>query len=205
MQRLFLIRRLIRDCFGEQPNNDTNITDLFVNALLNEGIALAIKQNWKESIQLDGIAYINDSFISTYKGLTVTTDEDFIYKVGLPSIPIALGRNEGVKSLKFKDKLGKVSRECIPINSSQKTFLNYRIIPNRVLYYYEGNNIFAQSTLLLNSYTATVSLISAGDTDLTSEINLPEDYMSVVTAYVSAILMRERQVPKDQTNDGLDN
>ena len=178
IQRLFLIRRLIRDCFGEQPNNDTNITDNFVNALLNEGIALAIKQNWKESIQLDGIAYINDSFITTYKGLTVLTDEDFIYKIALPSIPSALGRNEGVKSLRFKDKLGKLSRECVPINSSQKSFLNYRVIPNRVLYYYEGGNIFAQSTLLLSSYSATVSLISAGDTDLTSEINLPEEYLS---------------------------
>lgn len=205
MQRLFLIRRLIRDCFGEQPNNDTNITDSFVNALLNEGIALAIKQNWKESIQLDGIAYINDSFITTYKGLAVTSDEAFMYKVSLPAIPLALGRNEGVKSLKFKNAAGKLSRECIPLNSSQKTFLNYRVIPNRILYYYEGNNIFAQSTLLLSVYSATVSLISAGNTDLSSEINLPEDYLSVVTGYVSAILMRERQVPKDVTADGVDN
>lgn len=204
MTRLFLIRRLVRDVFGSEPRNDTNMSDNFVNALLNEGIAVAIKTNWKESIQLDGIAYLNNSFVTTYKGLSVIKDEDFIFKISLPAIPIALGRNEGVTSLKFKDSHGRLSQDCIPMSTNQKSLDGYRVIPNKILYYSEGNSIFAKSTLLLNLYTATVSMISAGDTDLSSEINLPEDSLSIVTSYVTAILMRERQVPKDVTNDGVD-
>lgn len=204
MIRKTYIERIVRDVLGSQPMNDSNLTYNYVNAFINEGIALAIKQNWKEAIQLEGIAYINDSFISTYKGISVTKDEDFTYKVSLPAIPLALGRNEGVKSLRFKGVDDKLSNECIPLTSSQKTFINYRPIPNKTLFWYEGNNIFAQSTLPLNTYTATVSMISAGDTDLNSELNLPEDAMSIVTGYVSAILMRERQVKQDQQNDGVD-
>ena len=202
--RLFIIRRLIRDVFGNEPNNDTNITDNFVNALLNEGIGIAIKQNWKESIQIDGIAYINDSFIYTFKALSVTKDEEFIYKVSLPSIPIALGRNESVKSLRFKDDKGVLSNESIILNSSQKSFMNYRAIPNRILAYTEGGSIFAQSTWPLSNYTAQVSMVSSGNNDLNSELNLPDDVLSVVTGYVTAILLRERQMPKDSTNDGTD-
>ncbi|MFS8083146.1 MAG: hypothetical protein ACMG51_06820 [Ginsengibacter sp.] len=205
MTRLTLIRRLIRDVFGSQPMNDTNLTDNFVNVFINEGIAIAIKQNWKESIQLDGIAYVNDSYISSYKGLTVTKDEDFIYKVTLPSIPTALGRNEGFQSLRFKAVDGKVSNDCVILNSSQIPFMNYREIPNRILAYYEGGNVFAQSTLPLNTYTAQVRMISAGDTDLNGELNIPDDALSIVTGYVSTILIRERQVRKDDSNDGIDN
>lgn len=205
MTRLFLIRRLIRDTFGSQPRNDTNITDNFVNALLNEGIAVAIKNNWKESVALDGVSYINNSFVTTYKGLTVSKDENFLYSIPLPAIPLALGRNEGVPSLRFKNSEGFLSIDCIPLSTSQKTYADYRPIPNKILYYSEGNNLFAKSTLMLTDYTATVSLISAGDTDLTAEINLPEDYLSIVVAYVSAILSKERLMPKDTTNDSVDN
>jgi len=42
-----------------------------------------------------------------------------------------------------------------------------RPIPNKVLYVYEGKFAYVFSTLLLNQYTASVTMISGGDsTDL---------------------------------------
>ncbi len=80
-----------------------------------------------------------------------------------------------------------------------------RPIPNKVLYYYEGSIIRAKSTLLLNQYTANVTMISGGDSsDLDSELNVPADYYPIMVEYIRKQLMEERLAPVDSTNDGLD-
>ena len=49
-------------------------------------------------------------------------------------------------------------------------------------------------------------MISGGDaTDLTSTLNVPDDYIPLIIDYVSKQLTLERRVPKDVTNDGQDN
>lgn len=101
---------------------------------------------------------------------------------------------------------GSLSRESIPVASNQKPFIEGRKIPNRLLHYYQGASCLIYSVLPLNvRYTAEISMVCAGDTDLTSEISLPEDSMSIVSGYVSSILLKERQMPKDVTNDSVDN
>ena len=72
MLRTTYIERLIRQVYGSQPNDDSEITFNLVNAWINEGIGIAVKKNYTDSLQLDGIAYINNSFYSTFAGLAIT-------------------------------------------------------------------------------------------------------------------------------------
>jgi len=66
MTRYALIERILRQIYNGQPSDDSSITYNLVNQWLNDAIGLAVKKNYTDSIQMDGIAYINNSFYTTY-------------------------------------------------------------------------------------------------------------------------------------------
>lgn len=206
MTRRFFIERALRQIYGGQPTDDSQITVNLVNSWLNDSIATAAKQCYKEAIQLDGIGYVNNGFYSTFKGITVSQDENLVYRMTLPQIPVGIGRNEGVSKLQFKNDEGDVSIPCIPLSQNQTTyFQTMRPIPNKVLYLSQGEYIYAYSDLLLDNYTATVTMVSGGDdTNLDSTINVPSDYFPLMVDYIKVQLGFERAQPVDAANDGQD-
>ncbi len=198
------IRRLI---YNGQPSDDATISVGLVNQWLQQAIGFAAKTNYIDSIKLDGIAYVNNSFYTNYKNLTVTTDEQFIYKVVLPHSPFGIGQDEGITMLQFKDSSSKqISQTVVFLTAYQKTYFdNMRPIPNKLMAYSEGKNVYIKSTILLTQYTANATMVSGGDsTDLNSEINVPADYYPVMTDYLVKNLLLELNQPVDSTNDGLD-
>lgn len=207
MTREQFIERHLRQIYGGFPTDDSQITKNLVNSWLNDAIAVAAKQNCKDNIALDGIAYVNNSFYTTFKGIAVVQDENFLFKITLPQIPIGIGYGEGVSTLQFKDASNSVSLPCIPLSQNQTTFYqSLRPIPNKILFYTEGSFIYAVSTLPLYDYTATVKMVSGGDsTSLTSTLNVPPDYFPVMVEYLKQQLAFERAQPQDQSNDGTDN
>lgn len=202
--REIYIERVLRQIHGGYVPQDSSTTVNLANQYLNDAIGVAAKQCYKESIQLDAVGYVNNSFYSTFKGLVVTQDENFLWKITLPQVPVGIGKNEGIASLKFKDSEGKVSLDCIPLSMNERGYYqSQRRIPNKTLYYSEGNYLFAISTILLSQYTATVTMVSGGDsTNLDSIITVPDDYFPVITEYIKAQLGFELAQPKDQANDG---
>lgn len=206
MLRKSFIERVRRQIYGGQPSDDASITVGLVNNYLSDAIAFAAKTNYKDNLSLEGIGFINNSFYSKFKGLSVTQDELFVWRLTLPEVPAGIGNNEGVSSLVFKDSDGNISQPCIPMSENQTTFFQgMRPIPNKTLFYYEGAYIYALSTILLSQYTATVTMVSGGDsTDLDSTLNVPPDYFPLMMKYIQDQLMIERKMPVDATNDGLD-
>lgn len=206
--RYEIIERVIRKVYGEQPNNDASITNNLVNKWIEDAIAAAAKLNYKESIQLDGIGYVNNSFYLTFKNIVFTQDEQFQFIGTLPQIPLGIGKNQGISSLRIKDNQNNISYDVLPLSEDEWTFARaLPPIPNKLLYKPEGRSIYVLTTLLLNiGYTATASMISSGDdTNLDSVLNVPQEYIPAIIEYCSNMLMQERQVPKDITNDGADN
>jgi hypothetical protein len=195
-----------RQIYGGQPSDDAEITVGLVNVWLDSAIAIAAKTNYTDSVKLDGIAYINGGFYTTYKGLSVSTDDMFLYKIVLPHIPYGLGENESVSTIIFKGNSAQFSQPVIWITQNQKSFFqNMRPIPNKLLGYMESQFIYVISTVLLNQYTATVCMVSGGDaTNLDSTLNVPSDYHEVMIEYLKKQLIFERNIPQDVTNDGSD-
>jgi hypothetical protein len=197
------IRRLI---YNGPPEDDATITENLVNVWLNQAIGIAAKQNYKDNLAIDGISYINNSFYSKFTGLTISADGNSLWTMTLPQIPMGIGNNEGISTLELRDSDGRITRPFVPLTENQKTYYqSMRPIPNKVLYYYEGNILYAVSTLLLNNYTANVTLVSGGDsTDLDSILNVPDDYFPIMTDYLTKNLLLERTQPLNANNDGLD-
>ena len=183
MTRYALIERILRQIYNGQPSDDSSITYNLVNQWLNDAIGLAVKKNYTDSIQMDGIAYVNNSFYTTYTNLDIAAEtvDNVTYSVLLPQIPIALGKNEGVATLQFVgDK--KTSQTGIPLSINQVAYIdNMRPIQNKILYWIEGKNIFVKSSIPLTSYKATLRMVSGGDSkNLESTLIIPDDYIPVI-------------------------
>lgn len=206
MLRGTFIERCLRQIYGQQPTDDANISYNLVNVWLNDAIGLAAKTNYKENIQVDGIDYVNNGFYTTFKALAIVQDERFLFKITLPEIPLGLGKTKGVSTIQAKDKNGNLSLPWIPISEDQKGYIqNMRPIPNKILYYPEGTFCYAISPLSLWQYTASVSMISGGDsTDLDSILNVPPEYYPVMTDYIMKQLAFEQSRPQDNAKDGAD-
>jgi hypothetical protein len=208
MTRYQLIERILRQIYNGQPSDDSNITYGLVNQWLNDAIGAAARKNYTDNIQIDGISYINNSFYTTFKNLDIEAEtvDNVTYRVDLPSIPVALGKNEGVATLQFVgDK--KTSQTAIPLSMNQIAYQEQlRPIQNKIAYWVEGKNIYVKSSIPLTSYKATIRMVSGGDsTDLDSTLIIPDDYMPVVVEYIKGQLVFEKSRPIDQSNDGVDN
>ncbi len=207
MTRYIFIERIIRQIYGGQPTADSDITFNLVNEYLNDGIGIAAKKNYTDAIQLDGIGYVNNSFYSTFKGISISADENFKWSFPLPQVPVGVGRNEGISDLLFKSADNKISLNAIPLSINQQGYSrSMRPVPNKVLYYYQGNMCFVLTTIPMDLYTAQVTMISGGDsTDLDSNINVPDDYFPIIVEYIKGQLAFERAQPQDLNVDGVDN
>ena len=201
-----IIEQIRRAIYGSQPPDTSNITVGLVNIWINQGAALAAQKNYSGSSQMESISYVNSSFYTTYKGLTITPDENLIYKLLLPSIPIGIGQNEGVSTVMLKDATGLISYPLIFLNQNQRAInRGRRVIPNKLVGWQEGQYVYAISTIPLSTFTATVSMVSSGDsTNLDGIFNVPDDYMPIIIDYCVKMGMTERMQKKDLAADGID-
>lgn len=208
MTRKAFLERNIVQIYGGFPEDDAEITYDLLNSWLPDAIGNAAKQCYVESIKLDGVAYVNNSFYSTFSGLAITTDDTSNqgYKIELPEIPVGLGRNEGISTLQFKDSNGFVSLPAIPLSMNQIGYSDSMpVIANKILYWPEGKYIRMKTPLIMTSYTGVVRMISGGDSaDLNSELNVPPDYHAPMVEYLKQQMAFEKAQKLDITNDGND-
>jgi len=205
--RYAICERILRAVYGEQPSDDSNATINLVNAWLNDALAAAAKQNYKENGIIDGVQYASNSFYTTFRNIAITIYEQFIFQIQLPQIPVALGANEGIATLQFVDANNNVSDPAIPLSENQVgMYQNIRPVPNKTLYYPQGEFLYVISDLALDLNTAKIRMVSGGDSsNLNSTLILPDDYLGFCVDYCIKMLRQERLTPKDVTDDGQEN
>lgn len=207
MIRRTFIERVRRLIYNGQPPADATITIGLVNNYLEDATAYAAQTNYKQNTAIDGISYVNNSFYTTFKNLTVVADEQFLWKVTLPHLPVGIGATEGISTLQFKDSSSnQISQPVVFISENQRSYYqNMRQIPNKLLAYPQGEFVYIISTIMLSAYTAMVTMISGGvSTDLDSTLNVPPDFFPIMMEYLQKQLLIEKAQPVDATIDGLD-
>lgn len=198
------IRRLI---YGGFPSEDAEITVNLVNQVLNQAIGYAAQKAYGDNLKIDGIASVNNGFFTTFKSLTVTKDENFLWRVTLPEVPPGIGASEGVSSLTFKSDDGKISYPVALMTMNQASFSKgMREIPNKLIGYQQGAYVYVLSTIQLSQYSANCTMVSGGlSTDLDSVLNVPPDYLTFVTEYLKNYFVASRMMPVDLNGgDGQD-
>jgi hypothetical protein len=207
MTRKTFIERILRQIYNGQPSDDSSITFNQVNQWLNDAIGVAAKKNYTDSIQMDGVAYVNNSFYTSYSGLTITSVNNTTFKFTLPQIPVALGKNEGLATLNFSNNNTPTTFGAVPLSMNQVGYQDtLRPIQNKVVYWPQGQEVYMSTGIPLTAYKANVRMVSGGDsTDLNSTLIIPDDYVPVMVEYIKAQLAFERSRPIDTSNDGVDN
>lgn len=208
MVRGAYLEMILMQIYGEKPTDDAEITFNLVNLYLNQAIGVAAKACYKEAIQLDGVAYVNNGFYSTFSGLVISSDDtdNLCYKLTLPEIPTGIGRNEGMAELRIKDTNGFTSLPVITVSISEWGYADsMRPIPNKILGLQEGNLVRMKTSLILTGFTGTAKLISGGvPSELNSELIVPPDFFPIITQYIREQLILERSIVPDLQNDGQD-
>jgi hypothetical protein len=206
MTRNIFIERILRQIYNGQPSDDSSVTYNLVNQWLNDAIGIAAKKNYTDSIQMDGVAYVNNSFYTTYSGLTITSVDNTTFKFSLPSIPVALGKNEGIATLQFSNSKTPTSFGAVPLSMNQVGYQDtLRPIQNKVVYWSQGQDVYMSTGIPLTAYKATVRMVSGGDSsDLNSTLIIPDDYVPIMVEYIKGQLAFERSRPIDTSNDGVD-
>ena len=207
MTRKTFIERILRQIYNGQPSDDSSITFNQVNQWLNDAIGVAAKKNYTDSIQMDGVAYVNNSFYTSYSGLTITSVNNTTFKFTLPQIPVALGKNEGLATLNFSNNNTPTTFGAVPLSMNQVGYQDtLRPIQNKVVYWPQGQEVYMSTGIPLTAYKANVRMVSGGDsTDLNSTLIIPDDYVPIMVEYIKAQLAFERSRPIDTSNDGVDN
>jgi hypothetical protein len=207
MTRKTFIERILRQIYNGQPSDDSSITFNQVNQWLNDAIGVAAKKNYTDSIQMDGVAYVNNSFYTSYSGLTITSVNNTTFKFTLPQIPVALGKNEGLATLNFSNNNTPTTFGAVPLSMNQVGYQDtLRPIQNKVVYWPQGQEVYMSTGIPLTAYKANVRMVSGGDSsDLNSTLIIPDDYVPVMVEYIKAQLAFERSRPIDTSNDGVDN
>jgi hypothetical protein len=207
MTRKTFIERILRQIYNGQPSDDSSITFNQVNQWLNDAIGVAAKKNYTDSIQMDGVAYVNNSFYTSYSGLTITSVNNTTFKFTLPQIPLALGKNEGLATLNFSNNNTPTTFGAVPLSMNQVGYQDtLRPIQNKVVYWPQGQEVYMSTGIPLTAYKANVRMVSGGDSsDLNSTLIIPDDYVPVMVEYIKAQLAFERSRPIDTSNDGVDN
>lgn len=200
------IEQIRRQIYGGFPQDDAEITVSLVNIWLDQAIAYAAQKCYQDNLKIEGIAFVNNGFYSTFKNISVTKDENFLWKAELPQIPPGIGSSEGISTVVFKSSTNQISFPVILMSQNQRSFQRgMREIPNKLIGYQEGNYIYALSTIQLSQYTMTCTMISGGvSSDLDSVLNVPPDYLTFVTEYLKQQLGFERNQPVDAVSDGID-
>lgn len=207
MTRKIFIERILRQIYNGQPSDDSSITFNQVNQWLNDAIGVAAKKNYTDSIQMDGVAYVNNSFYTSYSSLTITQVDNTTFKFTLPQIPVALGKNEGLATLNFSNNNTLTTFGAVPLSMNQVGYQDtLRPIQNKVVYWPQGQEVYMSTGIPLTAYKANIRMVSGGDsTDLNSTLIIPDDYVPIMVEYIKAQLAFERSRPIDTSNDGNDN
>jgi hypothetical protein len=206
MTRKVLIEQIRRLYYGGVPSDDANLSEKEVNLYINQALAYMAKVNYTDAIKLDGIETVSDAFYSTFKNLALALDTDTgYYYLTLPHPPLGLSRGYGISSVTFHVSTG-LAKAPIPISPRELDLMdNMKRPPSKIFYWAEGSKLWFKSPYYnLTGKNAIVRMVSAENTDLSAELNVPAEYISDMINWIMNQLKIRKQMPEDTTNDGLD-
>jgi hypothetical protein len=205
MTRKVLIEQIRRIYYGGVPNDDATLSEKEVNTYIREAIAYIAKINYTDAIKLDGIESVADSFYATFKNLAITKDNDTgYYSLDLPQVPLGLSRGYGISTVTFPTSTG-LAKSPIPISVRELDYMdNLKQPPSKIFYWAEGKKLWFKSYTNLVGKFAIVRMVSSENSDMDSEVNVPQEYISDIIDLILNKLKIRKGTPEDSVNDGVD-
>lgn len=184
-----LVYTIWRKLDGGNISDDSKYTYREIRGYVISVIADALKRNFYEHLNAGEYKYGDDGISTTYKNLKVVENEEGLKTVALPARIISTPGGRGI-NVHSSNRVNKWSTTFIPVRQ-EEVFVGglQKPIPCVVLYYQEDNNLVFYNGILHEdnvSVTLKYSLPLEGDDD--KELNLPEEYATLIVRGVLEIL-----------------
>lgn len=191
-------------------SDDSNYTLRHIAQLISEEMAFFARQNAFENSNAGETTYSNDTFITTFKNITILTDADLLTKyIPLPSLPTALPNNQEVQKVWPvipNTHNGPSNVQIIPMSNRSK-FAQDLLPPLKgfQLYYIEGVNLVFDNPTKVRFTAVNINMIGAMPNGelLDAPLTLPKNYESALSQKVIARLLQTSNRPKDVLNDSV--
>lgn len=187
------------------PSDDFSITIPLINFYLNSAIGYAIKLNYKEEIQLNGVESVSDAFYATFNGLSITYDaKTGWYNITLPQQTMGVGAGWDISSfMMVKGSGAKLFGYPITQKEVPLLYINPKSC-NDVYFWVVKNKMEIYSCKDITKYQGRVTMLVSQSNDLDVEVNIPDGYMPVITDYLIKTLGIMMNLPVDISSDAVD-
>jgi hypothetical protein len=201
--RRHLIELIQRQLSGGAISQDSELTFGLINQYINSAVGYAVKANYKEEIQLNGIENVADAFYSEFTGITITKDSiSGQYRATLPQQPVGVGAGWDISDFMLITGSGsKIFAK--PISPREVHFL-YELGAgcDDVYFWVNGITTSLHSCQDITKYKANVRMISSQSSDLDAPMNIPDGYLPLIIEYIDKTLGIQMNVAIDSSEDG---
>jgi hypothetical protein len=197
-----LSEKILTTYYRGTKSDDSTFTQRHVAQLISEELSQFAHINAIENSNMGESTYSNDTFIVTYKNISVLTDTVLGVKyIPLPAMPTALPSNQEVEKVW---PVGAKKVTIIPMNNRSK-FAQDMLPPLRgiILYYIENGNIVFDNPTMFDFPAVNVNLIGAMPAGelLDQPVLMPKNYEAKLSTDVIARLLQTANKPRDIIND----
>lgn len=184
-------------------NDDSQYSLRHIASMVAQEVAVMARKNAFENSSNGDVTYINDTFITTYKNLSVLTDNVSNEKYcDLPATPVALPGNQEIVAVSLNTRTNK---QFIPIKNKDRFMQAFlRPIKGIVYFYAENGRLYFDNPENFQFTKITLKMAGAlpSGNILDASLNIPKNYESEIIDKVLNRLLTMSRLGQDLTNDG---
>ena len=184
-------------------NDDSQYSLRHIASMVASEVAVMARKNAFENSNNGDVTYMNDTFITTYKNLSVLTDNVSNEKYcDLPATPVALPGNQEIVAVSLNTRTNK---QFIPIKNKDRFMQAFlRPIKGIVYFYAENGRLYFDNPENFQFTKITLKMAGAlpSGNILDAPLNIPKNYESEIIDKVLNRLLFLSAQGQDLTNDG---
>lgn len=201
----YIAEQILTTYYKGVRSDDSQYSLRHIASMVAQEVAFMARKNAFENSNNGDITYVNDTFISTYKNIAVSTDVTSGDKYAvLPAVPTALPNNQEIVSVSLGKKTNKT---FIPMRNKDRFAQSFLpCIRGTVFYYIEDGKLYFDNPENFQFNNLTVKMAGAvpGGNILDAQLNMPKNYETEIIDKVLNRLLSVSRLGRDNTNDGND-
>jgi hypothetical protein len=201
----YIAEQILTTYYKGVRSDDSQYSLRHIASMVAQEVAFMARKNAFENSNNGDITYVNDTFISTYKNIAVSTDATSGDKYAvLPAVPTALPNNQEIVSVSLGKK---TSKTFIPMRNKDRFAQSFLpCIRGTVFYYIEDGKLYFDNPENFQFNNLTVKMAGAvpGGNILDAQLNMPKNYETEIIDKVLQRLLAVSRLGRDNTNDGND-
>jgi len=187
------------------PNDSYTVSTNELCLYIDQAIAYNIVGKTWEAAKITGVMEVPEAFLVTY---LLTLSQDLIsgyWTAPLPQPPVGLPLGYSINRVYPASQAMGQGLDFLPIKSKRVGYRTLLPMPPGGRYWVENNTLWlaANNNAYLGNVGFYVQMPTSRTSDITQNMNLPDDVIQILFDSVTAELTKRFQNPKDVIKDNL--